>query len=101
MNTFCKIYCSCGIIYIGYNYNTRFEKTITIKNKFILNNRKFITDYKNNNYNIDNSIYNKQFNSIELWSNIQIGRTYLIKGKGIKNNIFNLFPNIYFIKMNK
>ena len=97
-----NIYTIYGTLFfgtIGYTHYTKFNKTITIRQKYTVYKNKFITDTNNNNYTIDNSLLLASFYSNELWSDIKIGCTYNIKAYGFRIGFFDLYPNIYYIKI--
>jgi len=97
------------LILFIYRYLTHFEKIITVKERYIYgggNHVGHVTDFvvvdtDNKNYVICDSIINWQFYSRELWTGLENGKTYHVKGHGIRFSflsIIDFFPNIISIK---
>ena len=91
----------CYIIFeLLYSRITYFEKTITIKQKNSFNQGRYgkniIEDENGNIYIISNSLYFLFFQSIKLYTDIQIGIKYKIKGYGYKLPSLGLYPQIIF-----
>ena len=101
MNILCV---GLSLIPIKYSYNklTEFEKTIIIKNKFQifsnLENRGshtyMLSDINNNLYSTKNSLLNLHFYSSELWTSLEEGKQYKVKGYGIRSGLFHIYPNL-------
>ena len=87
------------LVDIIYTYSTKFEKTITIKKLDSIRSTKYgkniIVDEKNNVYYIQNNTYLLFFNSIQLYSNLEINKTYKIKGYGFSYPNLGLYQNIF------
>lgn len=81
--------------YIFY-FATRFEKTITVKDKQNIGQggrfRNVIIDSEGNVYRTSNTTLLLFFNSYEIFAGIETGKTYKIKGYGIR--FMNELPNI-------
>jgi hypothetical protein len=102
-NAFLKFFIIIVIIPISIKYlyylKTMFEITITIKNKYKQFNSPdhdyddllIIQDTNNNSYNVTNLFFKLDFNKEEDYKNFEIGKTYKVKGYGIKNI---LIPNL-------
>ena len=84
------------ILYI--NFFTKFEKTITINNLDYYRGSKkglnLITDTNGNVYVISNSFLQGFFTGPELYSSLKEGKTYNIKGYGIRIPIISNYPHI-------
>lgn len=87
------------LVHIIYTYSTKFEKTITIKKLDSIRSSKYgkniIVDEKNNVYYVQNNMYLLFFNSIQLYSNLEINKTYKIKGYGFSFPNLGLYQNIF------
>jgi len=85
-----------------YTYLTPFSKRITVKEKYnyatgsgkSLTVRNSIYTSDNEVYVISNSLWRWFFRSAELLLNIQVGKTYDVKGFGLRIPIIGLFPVI-------
>lgn len=81
---------------------TRFERTITIKTKmpYSLGGGRFLSvsnvimDENGDAYTVTNQFLLLHFTSAEVWSNLQDGKQYRVKGYGIRVPILGWFPNI-------
>ena len=92
------------LIYLTYFIETKFEKNITIKEKYIYgggnhygNRTDFIVvDTDNKHYIVSDSIQYWQFYSRELWTSLKIGETYTINGCGKRFRLLcvDVFPHI-------
>jgi len=84
------------ILYI--NFFTKFEKTITINNLDYYRGSKtglnLVTDTNGNVYVISNSFLQGFFRGPELYSSLRVGKTYNIKGYGIRIPIISNYPHI-------
>ena len=82
-----------------FTYITRFEKIITIDEKFAYGqkngNSQSVSDKDNNVYEIRNSIYLFHFTSAEVFNNLDINSTFKVKGYGYRIPVLGMFPNIY------
>ena len=91
----------CYIVFeFIYSRVTYFEKIVTIKQKNAFNQGRYgkniIEDENGNIYIISNSLYFLFFQSIKLYTNIQIGIKYKIKGYGYKLPFLGVYPKIIF-----
>nr|QKF94890.1 hypothetical protein Fadolivirus_2_4 [Fadolivirus 2] len=85
-----------------YSYGTRFEKRITIDDKFerIIGNQNStkqvfsISDKENNIYKVVPSFWYWKWYSTETWNNFKKGETYDIKGYGVRYGPLSIYPNI-------
>lgn len=89
------------INFILFNF-TNFEKNIIIKEKYLCNFNKnsnyyMIVDKTNTIYEINNIWWKLDFKKAEKWNMIEVNNTYKIKGHGIRNGLFNIYPKIYYI----
>ena len=90
---------------INYIFNG-FEKTITIKDKYIYNtNAKYssstiynIVDTNNSIYNVDNVWFIGDFNEAEDYNLMNKGETYKVKGYGFRVDFLGWYPTIYNIQ---
>lgn len=81
---------------------TRFEKTITIKNKNpystgsgrSMHTRNAIMDSTGTIYSIKNELLLLHFSSAEVWMLAEEGKTYKVKGYGLRVPLLGWFPNI-------
>ena len=80
------------------NFFTKFEKTITINNLDYYRGSKtglnLITDTNGNVYVISNSFLQGFFTGPELYSSLKEGKTYNIKGYGIRIPILSSYQHI-------
>ena len=87
------------LVNIIYTYCTKFEKIIRIKKIDSIRSTKYgkniIVDEENNVYYIQNNMYLLFFNSIQLYSNLEINKTYRIKGYGFSYPNLGLYQNIF------
>jgi hypothetical protein len=81
-----------------YVYASHFTKTITIKNLDYVGGKKYgkniVTDLDNKVYSVSNSLFYGFFSSTELYTNLKINGTYIIKGYGYRVDFLNMYPNI-------
>ena len=81
-----------------YFFVTKFTKTITVKDEFVEGQYRsiinIISDTENNVYQIKNKTLLLKFNASELLSKIENGKSYQIKGYGLRIPFLNLYPNI-------
>jgi len=87
------------LVNIIYTYSTKFEKTIIIKKTDSIRSTKYgkniIVDENNNVYYVQNNMYLLFFNSIQLYSNLEVNKTYRIKGYGFSYPNLGLYQNIF------
>jgi hypothetical protein len=83
---------------VFYTYLTPFSRTITIKNKGDYAGRRFmknlVEDKDGNIYEVSNSLLHLHFTAPELWNRLEIGKTYTVKGYGIRVPFLGLYPDI-------
>jgi len=81
------------------NYGCRFQKTITVS-KIISSYRSgksglnLFSDSKGNVYVVKNSILQLFFKAPELYSQLEEGKTYQIKGYGIRFEYLGWYPHV-------
>jgi hypothetical protein len=86
------------IIYSIYLYATAFKKSVTItqKNQYAqgkyMNNT--VIDENGNVYAVTNLLPVLHFRAPEVWNTITIGKTYTVKGYGIRIPILGMYPII-------
>lgn len=81
-----------------YVYLTVFQKEIVIEEKNTYgssgaNNQK-ISDTDGNVYVVENSLYMMQWESIELFNKLDVGKKFKVKGYGIRVPMLGMIPNI-------
>lgn len=86
-----------------YPLATTFEKTITIKKKYTRTRGRngdsyFVVDNNNTIYQVNNLLYNLDFNRAEDWNLLEEGKTYKIKGYGFRMGFLDMYPTISSIK---
>mgnify|MGYP001313116066 CR=1 FL=1 len=78
---------------------TRFEKTITVSEKYIKPGRKTthyrIIDNNKNTYEIVDSIFLLEFNSADDYAQMKEGQTYKVNGYWFRLPLLSWFPKIY------
>ena len=98
----------CGIILLlfvlnfVYVYATRFERTITIKEKYsfaagsgrALSLSNTVMDSEGRVYAISNSLPLLHFTSAEILVQLEKDKTYKVKGYGWRVPILGMYPNI-------
>ena len=92
-----------------YVHTTGFEQEITVKDKYLrvggdsagISHTFMVSDKNNKQYAVSNTIWQLQFYSTELWSSLEINKTYNVKAYGIRFGFFHLFPNIYSVTEKK
>lgn len=86
-------------IKILYTYLTPFSRSITIKAKNDYAGRRFmknlVEDKDGNIYEVANSFFHLHFTAAELWSNIEVGKTYTVRGYGLRIPFLGWYPIIY------
>jgi hypothetical protein len=86
-------------VYMNYLIETKFEKNITIKEKYIYRGNRtnfIVVDTDNKHYIVSDSIQYWQFYSRELWTSLKIGETYTVDGYGKRFSFLcvDVFPHI-------
>ena len=77
---------------------TGFEKKITIKEKYIRYRKGSnynIVSTDNEIYQINNLWFKGDFNRAEDYAKIEVGKTYNVKGYGIRVGFLNMYKTIY------
>ena len=82
-----------------YPIATSFKKTITIKKKYTRTRGRngdsyFVVDNNNTIYQVNNLLYNLDFNRAEDWNLLEEGKTYKIKGYGFRMGFLDMYPTI-------
>ena len=85
-----------------YIYATRFEKTITVSEKYqyasgggrrlTINNS--VQDQQGNVYRVSNQLLLLHFTAAEVLMNIRVGASYTVRGYGIRIPALGLYPVI-------
>lgn len=82
-----------------YFYSTKFEETITIKEKYqrvVGRTMKYLIVSENDtSYNISNVWWKGDFNKADDWVELKVGKTYKIHGFGKRLPFLSWFRNIY------
>ena len=88
-----------GIIY---QVTTGFSKQITIKNTYTrLSGRTMwymVADTQGNLFRVGNLWWKADFNEADDWANLQIGKSYTVRGYGIRIPALGWYPTIYELK---
>lgn len=89
-----------GIIFnIIFVINTEFEKEITIKEKYITTDKNKIYYYvistDDNIYNVVDVWWKGEFNSGDDYAQLNVGKTYRVKGYGIRVPFLSMHYKIY------
>ena len=83
---------------IFYQYGTRFEKVITVDEKFTYGkgsgNSQSISDKDNNIYFVKDSLYYLHFSSLEVFNSLDVNGRYRISGYGKRVPALGLYPII-------
>ena len=79
---------------------TKFSKTITVQDKYIVpsykgRTRYTIVDKDFDVYTIENAVTRGQFDKASDYSRIQIGQTYKVQGYGVNLPSIGVFKRIY------
>jgi len=86
------------ILNILYQYGTRFEKVITVDEKYTYGkgsgNSQSVSDKENNIYFVRNSIYYLHFSSLEVFNSLDTNKRYKINGFGVRVPALGLYPII-------
>jgi len=80
-------------------YNTEFEKEITIKEKYVANNNNnfyyYVISNDNKIYNITDVWFKGEFNNADDYAKLNVGKTYRVKGYGIRVPFLSIHYKIY------
>lgn len=81
-----------------YIFFTRFERTITVDEKYTHGSRKNyyqkLSDTDGNIYVVKNSIIMMHWTSMELFNKLDIGKQFRISGYGVRIPFLGIIPNI-------
>lgn len=84
------------IFNILYQYGTRFEKIITVDEKYTYGkgsgNSQSVSDKENNIYFVRDSIYFLHFSSLEVFNSLDVNGRYKISGFGVRVPVLGLYP---------
>lgn len=90
------------ILSVIFEVGSGFEKEITISKKYTMLNgvrylttRYMVTATDGSIYQVSNVWWLADFNNVEDWNNMDVGKTYRVKGWGYRIPLFNVFPNVY------
>lgn len=90
------------LVNVIYVYSTRFERTITVKEKHEYATGKYmrntILDENSNAYQVSSSIPLLHFTDAETWLHLEKNNKYTISGYGWRVPILGMYPNIVTIK---
>lgn len=86
----------------AYSYGTKFEKTITIDEKFerIRGDKNStrqvfsVSDTANNVYKVAPSLWYWKWYSTETWNGMKKGESYHVQGYGMRFGFLSVYPNI-------
>lgn len=82
-----------------YQATTGFTKTITIKSTYtLLSGRRMwymVTATNGDIYCVGNLWWKGDFNEADEWANLQVGKSYLVHGYGIRVAAISWYPVIY------
>ena len=85
-------------VQVIYVYLTPFERSITIAQKISYSTGKYMSntliDDQGNVYQATASWPILHFRAPEVWLTLEVGKTYTIRGNGIRVPILGLYPNI-------
>lgn len=90
------------IINIIYYYLTKFERTITVDEKYAYSSKRrgqTISDTNNVVYVLRDLLVLFHWTSVDLFNEIDVGKTYKIQGYGIRVPFLGWFPNIISAKL--
>lgn len=78
---------------------TKFNKKITVKDKYIRYRRKssnyHIVDSEDNIYLVDNLWFTGDFNRAEDYNKLEKGKSYDISGYNLRVPVLDMYPKIY------
>ena len=97
-----KLYLAAFVIYIIgfylYFFITKFERTITVSEEFLMGVNKnvlnIVTDEANNTYQLKDVLLLWSFNTATHMLNLRPGETYRVKGYGVRVGFLGLYPTI-------
>ena len=93
-----------GIIFnIIFVIHTEFEKEITIKEKYITTNKNsvhyHIISSDDNIYNVVDLWWKGEFNSGDDYAQLNVGKTYRVKGYGLRVPFLSMNYKIYSVEL--
>jgi len=92
-----------ALLHLFYTKITLKKVKLTIKSKYIFNNRIYklmISSTDGIIYNVGNSLWFLHFTSSELWDSLKEGQTYEFTTVGIRIPIIDYYPTIIKIETN-
>jgi hypothetical protein len=93
------VFGTCIFAKMSYSYGTYFEKSVTVKDKYVrvVDGRSLymISDVDNQIYRIGKSIWYWKFDNAETWVSLNPNKKYNIKGYGWRIPFLHLFPNVF------
>lgn len=101
-----SILCLSAFLKACYAYKTKFNKIITIDDKFgrIVGNKDgsrhvfCVSTTDGEIFKFTKSLWYWQFYSTEMWSSLKKGHSYEFTGYGWRNGFLSLYPNIVKIR---
>ena len=96
-NMILLIFFIIGVIEGLYIFFTKFEKEITIDEKYTYGGNginQSISDKENNIYVVRNSMFYLHWESLEVFNNMDTNNRYKISGYGIRVPVLGMFPII-------
>jgi hypothetical protein len=91
-----------AIVGIAFQLGSHFEKEITITKKYTAvtgvryaRTQYMVVDSDNSIYEVSNVWWKADFNNVEDWNNMEVGKKYRVKGWGYRFPLFGMYPNIY------
>lgn len=87
------------VVSVGCNYMFRFNDEIEVKNKYVKiegpRSLYMITSTKGKIYKFDKAIWKLHWSQAELWNSVEKGKSYKVKGFGLRWPFFGMYPNIH------
>lgn len=85
-----------GVIFGSYlmRAQTEFHKRITIKEKYYRNNTLVVADTNDDSYEITYSLWDWHWDTDRVYSALEVGKMYTVKGFGFRSPFFRAFPTI-------
>lgn len=87
-----------AFVQVIYVYLTPFERSITISQKINYSSGKYMNntliDDQGRVYQVTASWPLLHFRAPEVWLTLEVGKTYTIRGNGIRIPVLGLYPNI-------
>ena len=83
-------------------FTTHFEKEISVSNKYVRTTRRsskyHVVDQNDENYRVTNVWFKGDFNRGDRYGILKEGKTYKVKGYGIRIPVLNMYKNIYSVE---